>query len=218
MSTSDNRLDIFTKNFKWLYRNFHGSFDINQNPELFNDSVMAYLDMSKSLPTDRIYDFCRYVASIQRELPMMIQWNEMIYNFIKKPEPPKEKKSTKEEIEVALQCDIVMGFWPLLSSLEGRTKIARIYAYTCYKNGLDLPDYWKKHLVYAPLSRLSKDYFDMKPFTKKELKVMGEMIDAKGKDANGRPITVGKKVGRIVGGFFARERNKRWKFKKMEER
>jgi len=205
-----DRKEIFTKHFTCLYVNFHGSYDINQNPELFKDTVTSYLEMSNHLPTDQIYNFCRYIAH-HKEMPLMAAWYELIRDFIKDPKAktPEQKLSKKEELECQLQTDIITGFWPLFGSLRGRIMVARLYAYICYKNKLELPNYWKEHLVYAPRKKLMANYFKDKPLTKRELMIIGNMIDNKGKTKKGEFPKVGKKVGNIVFGGLISQKNKR---------
>lgn len=209
-----NRFDIFYKNFKWVYVNFNKSYDLTNDPELFNDTVKAYYDVSKRLPTseDEMYKFCRFVAQ-QEKWPLIVRWYDLVGEFTREAEPmtPQQKKTKKEQLEINLQNDIITGFWPLFGNLEDKVMVARIYAYTCFKNHLDLPDYWKQYLVYAPLMKLGADYFNRKPFTKKELRLMGMIIDAKNKDSKGRPLKTGKKLGQIVFGYFIPE-NKRKKY------
>lgn len=208
-----NRFDIFEKNFKWVYRNFNGSYDINQDPDLFASTLKAYYDASKSIPSDKIYEFCQYIAHFEK-WPLMAQWYDVARSYAKDPEieTPQKQKSKKEQLEGQLKMDIVAGFWPLFSTLEGRVMVARIYAYTCFKNHLELPNYWKQHLVYAPLIKLEADYFDRKPFTKNELKLMGAKIDQNNRDKNGRPVMIGKKVGSIVSGFFISNNTRKRKY------
>lgn len=75
-----DRFDIFYKNFKWVYRNFNGSYDFNDK-ELFGDTVKSYLDFSKRLPTEKIYNFCCFVAK-QDKWPLIARWYDLISEFI----------------------------------------------------------------------------------------------------------------------------------------
>lgn len=208
-----NRYDIFKKNFKWVYRNFNGSYDMNNDPELFADTMKAYYDWSKAIPTDKIFDFCKHIAQFEK-MPSMAQWNDTANRFIRDPEikTPEKEKSEKEKREVGLQNDIITGLWPLFGTLEGRCAVARLYAWTCKVNGLTLPDYWKQHLVYAPMPELKADYFERKPFTKQEMRVMGGVIDRNNKDKNGRPVLIGRKLGSIVSGFFVTDNTRKRKY------
>ena len=94
-----NRYDIFKKNFKWVYRNFNGSYDMNQDPELFADTMKAYYEWSKALPTDKIYEFCKHIASFEK-WPSMAQWNDVANRFIRDPEikTPKEEKIERDTV------------------------------------------------------------------------------------------------------------------------
>lgn len=202
-----NRFDVFKKNFKWVYIHFNGSYDFNNDPELFADTMTAYYETSKRLPTDKIYEFCQYIAG-QEKWPLIAQWYELLGRFVTEPDlpTPKEEKTAKELLEVKLQNDIITGFWPLFGTLEGRTMVARVYAWYCQQHKLDLPNYWKQHLVYTPMPALKADYFDMKPMTRQELRIMGEMIDEKAKKIK---VPGFRKLGQIVFGGLIPESKRR---------
>ena len=90
-----NRFDIFYKNFKWVYRNFNGSYDFNDK-ELFNDTVKAYYDASKRLPSEKIYDFCKFVAK-QEKWPLIARWYEVLGEFMAELETKRRCQTSKVE-------------------------------------------------------------------------------------------------------------------------
>ena len=208
-----NRYEEFRKQFTWMYSILKNSYDI-QNEDLFGGILKAYYDRSGAVKTE---NFQELMVSFGSKFPSPDDYSRAVGEFVYKcnreeaiiDSAPPPKLNKKEELGVNLQNDIIMGFWPLFGTLEGRVRVARIYADACLKNHLKLPEFWKKYLVYAPLSELGADYFKLKPVTKKEYRHIGQLIDKKNTDKKGLDCIIGRKLGSIVGGYFMNQQRKR---------
>ena len=196
-----DRFKEFRKQFSWMYSVLKNSYDI-QNEDLFGGILKAYYDRSGAVKTEK---FQELMVSFGSKFPSPDDYSRAVGEFVYKCDreeaiidsAPPPKLTKKELGEVKLQNDIITGLWPLMKDDVGRGMIARLYGYTCYKNGYKLPDYWKSYLLCTPFVKLTAEYFELKPITKKEMRLIGLEVEKNG-------ISKGKsdfrKVGEIVFG------------------